>query len=317
MAENGQPIIVKKVKKAGGHGHHGGSWKVAYADFVTAMMAFFLLLWLLSASNTSQLEGIASYFQNPSMVQAAGGASTSVIKIGSHVDAAKGDGNQNRESDEMNNATPAYSEEFLEFERRQLEDLQDEIEYEIENAPELKMFKDQLMIDITRDGLRIQIVDKDKRPMFDLGSSDMKWYAKKILKKFAPILNKVPNKISISGHTDAKRYMRADGYSNWELSSDRANAARRELVTAKYPADKISKITGLASQVMFDSSKPSDPINRRISIVVLKKEAEDAIMREGDYEGQEKMAPQFMTPDEFGDAMRSGTVRRSGTIIRN
>ena len=314
MAENGQPIIVKKVKKSGGHGHHGGSWKVAYADFVTAMMAFFLLLWLLSASNTSTLEGIASYFKNPSMVHAAGGASTSVIKIGKHVDAAKGDGDRNRESDEMNNESP-QSAEFQRMELIQLEDLKAELEREIDNSASLQLFKEQLLLDITEDGLRIQIVDKDNRPMFDLGSADMKWYAKKILRQFAPILKKVNNGIQISGHTDAKQYISAEGYTNWELSSDRANAARRELVAGSYPMDKISQVMGLASNMPFDPENPDNPINRRISIVVLKKSAEEELLKNEDFHDAPQ-APSFITPIQFEDAIRSGTIRRSGTIVR-
>ena len=312
MAENGQPIIVKKVKKGGGHAHHGGSWKVAYADFVTAMMAFFLLLWLLSASNTSTLEGIASYFQNPSLVHAAGGASTSVIKIGKHVDAAKGDGERNRESDEMNNES---AEVLRQMEMEQFETLKSQLEEVIDSSAELAMLKDQLLLDITEDGLRIQIVDKDNRPMFDLGSADMKWYAKAVLRKFAPFLNQVPNTVSITGHTDATQYGNAQGYTNWELSSDRANAARRELVASGYPMDKISRVMGLASGVPFDPGNPNSPINRRISIVVLNSRAENEILKAEAFI-EKPIAPSFITPQEFQNAVRGGTIRRSGVIVR-
>lgn len=314
MAENGQAIIVKKVKKVSGGGHHGGSWKVAYADFVTAMMAFFLLLWLLNASNKAQLEGIAQYFDNPTMVPSDGGHSTSVIKIGDNVDVSKGDGDQARESTKDD----LYSEEFTEMEMRQLQQLKEDIEYEIDTSSALSPFKDQLMLDVTEDGLRIQIVDKDKRPMFELGSSNLKPYARKILRAFAKVLNQVPNKISMSGHTDARKYFRQDGYSNWELSADRANAARRELINGKYPAEKISRVTGLAAKVPFNKENPLDPINRRISIVVLNRKAErDIYFEEGGDTGADKpaAAPSF-TPEQFKDAIRSGTIRRSGAIIR-
>ena len=305
MAENGQPIIVKKVKKGGGGGHHGGSWKVAYADFVTAMMAFFLLLWLLNASNKAQLEGIASYFDNPNMVPSDGGHSTSVIEIGKNVDISKGDGSQGRESDD----------EYIEAEKRQLESLKAEIEYVIDTTAELTPFKDQLLMDVTEEGLRIQIVDKENRPMFDLGGATLKPYAKKILREFAKVLKEVPNKISMSGHTDARKYFRQDGYSNWELSADRANAARRELLNGGYSAEQISRVTGLAAKVPFNKQNPLDPINRRISIVVLNRQAEKAIyLEEG---GDSGATPRdVITIDQFKNSIRSGTIRRQGTIIR-
>ena len=305
MAENGQPIIVKKVKKGGGGGHHGGSWKVAYADFVTAMMAFFLLLWLLNASNKAQLEGIASYFDNPNMVPSDGGHSTSIIEIGTNVDVSKGDGSQGRESDD----------EYTEAEARQLESLKADIEYAIDTTAELTPFKDQLLMDVTEEGLRIQIVDKENRPMFDLGGATLKPYAKKILREFAKVLKEVPNKISMSGHTDARQYFRQDGYSNWELSADRANAARRELLNGGYSADQISRVTGLASKVPFNKQNPLDPINRRISIVVLNRQAEKAIYLE---EGGDRGATprDVITIDQFKNSIRNGTIRRQGTIIR-
>lgn len=309
MAENGQPIIVKKVKKVVGGGHHGGSWKVAYADFVTAMMAFFLLLWLLNASNKAMLEGISSYFQSPNMVPSDGGHSTSIIKLGDNVDVSRGDGDRARES----NNDESFSEEL---EQRQLESLKEEIEYVIDTTAELSPFKDQLLLDVTEEGLRIQIVDKDNRPMFDLGGATLKPYARKILRNFAKVLKEVPNKISMSGHTDGRKYFRQDGYSNWELSADRANAARRELLNGGYSADQISRVTGLASKVLFNKENPLDPINRRISIVVLNRKAERAIyMEEG---GNRSETPRLtITPQQFKDSIRSGNIQRQGTIIRS
>lgn len=320
-----QPIIIKKVKKGGHGGHHGGSWKVAYADFVTAMMAFFLLLWLLSASNQETLSGIADYFENPSAIDAAGGTSTSMIELGSNIDSSKGDGNQNRESDSFE----YYSDAYEKMEQAQLEDLQDELEYLIKNNPDLAKFKDQLLIDITNEGLRIQIIDKENRPMFDLGSAVLKPYVKRILKEMAPILNELPNKLSISGHTDARRYFRKDGYSNWELSSDRANAARRELVSAHLPPEKIVQVVGLASKFLLYKDKPLDPANRRISILVLKKKSEDDMYRDMGLKpdtipksvidklsnvGQDP--EKISTPAEVQNQIRSGTIRRSGVIVR-
>ncbi len=316
MAENAQPIIIKKIKKGGHGGHHGGSWKVAYADFVTAMMAFFLLLWLLNVSEPEQIKGIAGYFQSPSPINAAGGASTSMISLGKNKDESRGNGDQARESNEQDSFSPEYTEAFLEFELRQLQALKDELEYAIDTIPALTSFKDQLILEITDEGLRIQIVDKDKRPMFDVGSAVMKSYAKKILKEIAPLLNSVPNKISLSGHTDATRYLTQRGYSNWELSSDRANASRRELVTAGISSEKISRVVGLASKVPFDVDKPFAPINRRIAIIVLNKKTEDAIMKIEGVDRNDIINPSVVKKEQLGNAIRSGTVRRSGAVIR-
>ena len=316
MAENVQPIIIKKIKKVSG-GHHGGSWKVAYADFVTAMMAFFLLLWLLNVSDPVTLRGISEYFQSPSMVQAAGGASTSIIDLGSNVETAKGEGENLRESDEWETEVPQYSQEFLEQERRQLEDLKAELEQVIEETPNLAQFKDQILLDVTEEGLRIQIVDKDRRPMFDLGAATLKPYARRILRALAPVLNEVPNSISLSGHTDARRFVGQRGYSNWELSAERANASRRELVAAGYPPEKITRVVGLASRVPFDESDPNNPMNRRISIIVLNKKAEDSILRTagaGMKLRRKEDIPSIL-PEALREAIRNGG-NRTGLIQR-
>ncbi|MDX1811744.1 MAG: flagellar motor protein MotB [Gammaproteobacteria bacterium] len=325
MAENAQPIIIKKVKKGGHGGHHGGSWKVAYADFVTAMMAFFLLLWLLSSTNQETLTGIADYFNNPSAINAAGGASTSMIDLGSNIDISRGDGERNRESDSYEN----YSEAFQQMELQQLEELKASIEEAIDNNPTISAFKDQILMEITDEGLLIQIIDKNKRPMFDSGSAVLKEYAKEILHKITPIINSIPNKVSISGHTDARRYMRSDGYSNWELSSDRANAARRELVHSGMPIKKIARVEGLASKFLLDPKKPFDPRNRRMSILVLKKKSEDSLYREQgatpepleDFKKKikntiEKHTEKKVSKEKVKDAIRSGTTRHTGTIVR-
>lgn len=327
MAENAQPIIIKKVKKASHGAHHGGSWKVAYADFVTAMMAFFLLLWLLSSTDQETLTGIADYFNSPSAINAAGGASTSMIDLGSNIDSSKGDGDRNRES----NSFEYYSDAFQRMETEKLTELKTQLENAITSSPTLSQFKDQVLINITDDGLQIQIIDKQKRPMFDSGSAVLKNYAKEILDKIAPILNEIPNKLSISGHTDARRYFRSDGYSNWELSSDRANAARRELVKAGTPISKIARVEGLASKFLLNKKDPFAPANRRISILVLKKKAEDSIYREKGSKPEplapiekkikesiiHKTAPSKSTDtSELENAIRNGTNRQTGVIVR-
>lgn len=283
-----QPIIVKKIKK-GGHGHHGGAWKVAYADFVTAMMAFFLLLWLLSQTTQVVREGISDYFRNPTGVQGPGGASRSLIKLGGALEIAKGEKNKKQPE----TVKPKHQKTVIpknDEDKKRLDDLLVELKKAVDKSQALKPFKDQLLLDITPQGLRIQIVDKKNRPMFALGGTRLKPYTKKILRDLAKIINTVPNSIAISGHTDnkpfPKGYTRAYydedyagkiRYTNWELSADRANAARRELEKWGTKPSKITRVVGLASSVLFDKKRPRAPINRRIAIVVLNKEAEQAI----------------------------------------
>jgi chemotaxis protein MotB len=283
-----RPIVIVKRKRAGEGGHHGGAWKVAYADFVTALMAFFLVMWLVTSVSKDQRAAIFEYFKNPSMesgksVKAApgqagpGGASTSPIDLGGGLDAPKSnpvnaDGlgqpvNSKVTEDQVKNLAN-------EAEKRQLESLMDELKEAIDKSQALQPFKDQLLLDITPEGLRIQIVDKQNRPMFDLGGTRLKDYTTNILHEVAKYLNTVPNRISLSGHTDAKPYTGVRGYSNWELSADRANAARRALLDGGLKADKIARVVGLASSVLFDRQNPYNPINRRISIIVMTKTAE-------------------------------------------
>ncbi len=328
MAETQPIIVIKKIKKGGHGGHHGGSWKVAYADFVTAMMAFFLLLWLISASNDQTLAGIADYFQNPSAISANGGRSTSMIVLGSNVDSSRGDDNRNRESESLEQ----YSKEAQAEEKKKLEELKVELEFLVEHHPELNKFKEQLLIDITEEGLQIQIIDKENRPMFDLASAELRPYAKRILKEMTPILNELSNKLSISGHTDSRPYIRKDGYSNWELSSDRANAARRQLIRSGMPTEKIVRVVGLADKFLLYKKKAQDPGNRRISILVLKKKVEDDMYRDMGLEPEttstlpesvmNKLSEIGQEPDhhateqEVQNEVRGGTVRRSGVIVR-
>jgi chemotaxis protein MotB len=317
MAENAQKaIVVKKVKKGGHAGHHGGSWKVAYADFVTAMMAFFLLLWLLNVSKKDTLEGIARYFKNPNMVHAAGGASTSVIVLGKQVDAAKGEGENIRDSNLENRDSPA-EEQAKQIEQQRLEEMKAEIENMIETTPSLNAFKDQLLLDFTSEGLRIQIVDKDKRPMFDLGSAEMKSYARMILREITKVLKKVPNKISISGHTDAYQYYSDEGYTNWELSSDRAQAARRVISEAGLSEEKIARVAGMSSKVLFDTKNPLNPMNRRISIIVLNRQAESALYKDEGVDDHASSTAELpaVTIQELQEAARGATIRR-GVIAR-
>jgi chemotaxis protein MotB len=281
MSDLKQVIIVRK-KKGGGHGHHGGAWKVAYADFVTAMMAFFLVMWLVGAGTKQQRAAISEYFKNPSMTQGTstmapsgkmgpGGASTSMIKLGGAMDLPKGPG------DNQAFAKPSAADVdqmAKEKEKRRLEQLMKDLTEAIAKSQAMAPYKDQLLIDITSEGLRIQIVDKQNRPMFDTGSGALKSYTVQILHELAGFVNQVPNQISISGHTDSAPYIRADSaYGNWELSADRANAARRTLTEGGMQPDKVARVVGLAASVPFDKADPSSAINRRISIVVMTSEA--------------------------------------------
>lgn len=288
-----QPIVVKKIKKGGG-GHHGGAWKVAYADFVTAMMAFFLLLWLLGSTSEKDREIISDVFANPSAVQGPGGASTSMIKLGGAMEVPKGEGKP------MEAPTPDELAEDLD-EQAKLDELMKRIKEQIEKTPSLIDFKDQLKIDITVEGLRIQIVDKENRPMFDLGSAQLKWYMKTILKELGKTIATVPNHVSVSGHTDATVfYGDRPNYTNWELSADRANAARRELKTGGLPISHFGRVVGLASSVPYNKEDPKAPVNRRISIIVLNRATEMAIGldRLPDPIQGEKVSNELSPPDE-------------------
>jgi chemotaxis protein MotB len=293
--EEPRPIIIKKVKK-GGHAHHGGSWKVAFADFATAMMAFFLLMWLMEATTEEQRGAISEYFNNPSDIQGAspvpspspiqgpGGASTSMIKLGGgmelHHDAAPpapiapptpGVQTATRPDDD------GAQDEKLDNER--LAALMDALKKGIDERESLAKYKDQILLDVTPEGVRIQIIDHERRSMFPLGSARLEDFSSDILKELAHIVSGVPNRISISGHTDRKPYV-AVNYTNWELSADRANAARRALLAGGLAPEKIGRVVGLASSVLLEPSAPESPVNRRISIVVMNKRTEAAINAE-------------------------------------
>lgn len=283
-----QPIVIKKINK-GGHGHHGGSWKVAYADFVTAMMAFFLLLWLLGITDEAEKNGISDYFKNPAGIQGPGGASTSLIKLGGAKELAKGDTKQR--DPQTKKSDNEKRDEELRIDKERLDELLKKLKQSIETSENLKDFKEQLVLENTPEGLRIQIIDKENRPMFDLGSSTLKPYSKKILAEIAKtIYSEVPNRVSIAGHTDAtpftKGFIEVENrfgedsrreYSNWELSADRANAARRELIVSGMPENQLGRVTGLASSVLYNKTDPFSPVNRRISILVMNKSAAEGV----------------------------------------
>ena len=289
MSEDLRPIVIKRVKKGGG-GHHGGAWKLAYADFVTAMMAFFLLMWLLGSTAQGDLQGIADYFQNPLKVSLSGGSgagdATSILKGGGK-DLSSRSGQVKRgdvEADKKKLKTEELRKEFERREKMSLSELKGNIQNLIDDSPVLRQFRNQLLMDVTTEGLRIQIIDEQNRPMFDTSSAELKPYSKVILREIGKALNAVPNKVSFSGHTDASQFSGGErGFSNWELSANRANASRREMIAGGMDENKVLRVVGLSSMVLFDKNDPLSPSNRRINIVVLNKRTEEAmLMEDGD-----------------------------------
>ncbi len=288
MATDGkklQPIIIKRIKK-GGHAVHGGAWKIAYADFVTAMMAFFLLMWLLGSTAQGDLKGLSDYFNSPLKVALSGGSgagnSTSVLTAGgTDLSRAAGQGKPPA-------ATPpptkkqiadAAKAEVAKQDSKRLATLQAKIEDLIANTPKLNDYRSQIRMEVTPDGLLIQIVDDQNRPMFASGSAVVKPYMRDILREIGAALNGVENRVSLAGHTDATPYSGGDrGYSNWELSADRANTTRRELVAAGMPDDKLARVAGLAATSLLDEDNPKSAANRRISITIMTREAEERLL---------------------------------------
>jgi chemotaxis protein MotB len=281
-----QPIIIKKIKK-NGHSAHGGAWKIAYADFVTAMMAFFLLMWLLGSTTEGDKKGIADYFQSPLKVAllnggSGSGDSSSVLKGGGQ-DLTRSSGQVKRGDVEAPRSTinlQALRHEQRVAEAAKLQELSEQVASELKNNPKLAQFASQIKLDLTRDGLRIQIVDELSRPMFDSGSAVVKPYMRELLRAIGSVLLEVPNRLTLEGHTDAQPFGAGGaGYSNWELSADRANASRRELVAGGMTEDRVLRVQGLASSQPFKRDDPVDPQNRRISIIVMNRDAEDRFYR--------------------------------------
>ena len=301
-----QPIVIKRIKKVAG-GHHGGAWKIAYADFVTAMMAFFLLMWLLGSTSKGDLDGIAEYFKNPLKIAMQGGSgsgdSSSLVKGGGK-DLTRRTGQVSQgeirpPKKKIDLRTARIEMEKIEAER--LKELQTRLETVIAASPTLAAYRRQLLIDITTEGLRVQVVDEQNRPMFELGSARLLAHTKNILREIGEVLNEVPNRISLAGHTDATPYAGGErGYSNWELSTERANASRRELVAGGMREDKVMRVVGLSSAVLFDKDDPFNPINRRISVIVMKKKIEESIGSDGtqiDLEDDQALDPEALVPE--------------------
>ena len=281
-----QPIIVKRIKK-GGHGHHGGAWKIAYADFVTAMMAFFLLMWLLGSTTEGDKKGIADYFNSPLKIallaSGSGAGDASHIVKGGGKDLSSTTGQvKGGDMDAQRNTINLHKlkQEQVRAEVARLEDLKKKVETKIAANMRLAAMAEQIRLDMTRDGLRIQIVDEQNRPMFASGSAVVQPYMRELLHEIGQLLTDVPNRLTLEGHTDALPFAGGErGYSNWELSADRANASRRELVTGGLADDRVLRVQGLASSQPFDSAYPRAASNRRISIIVMNREAEDRMFR--------------------------------------
>lgn len=276
-----QPIIIKRIKK-GGHAAHGGAWKIAYADFVTAMMAFFLLMWLLGSTTEGDKKGIADYFNSPLKVAMFGGSgagdATSILKGGgNNLSESTGQMKKGKsETADEKQRKKALKAEQLRAEAERLRALKQKVEEVIANDERLAKYKSQIQLDLTAEGLRIQIVDDQSRPMFDSADAEVKGYMRDILRAIGHVLDEVPNRLTIEGHTDAKAFSAGErGYSNWELSSDRANASRRELITGGLSGAKVLRVQGLAASMLYEKGNPESPLNRRISIIVMNREAED------------------------------------------
>ena len=297
MSDNQQPIIIKKVKKSAG-GHHGGAWKVAYADFVTAMMAFFLLLWLLNATTDDQKAGIADYFTPASMSKSKSGAggmlggltvstpgamqertaapSISVeLKPTSGADEGDAEDEGGKDGTEATEITEDVLDEAVaQREEARFAEAQKRLRQAIQDIPELRSMAENLVVDNTPEGLRIQIVDQEGKPMFASGRAEMLARARKLMAQIALIVNTLPNQLAISGHTDSTPFRSAStGHGNWELSSFRALASRRALVGAGIPVERIVRITGKADTEPLDPEDPGSARNRRISIVLLRQGA--------------------------------------------
>lgn len=288
------PIIIKKVNK-GAHGHHGGAWKIAYADFVTAMMAFFLLLWLLNSVTQEQLEGISNYFAPVTASQSTSGSGDilggqTITEEGAAQNTTSRDsvtvdlpppkagtgGEDNAETQDGSTPDEESAAEVLrQQEQEQFTDAKEQLEATINSIPQLKSMKDSLLIDNSPDGLRIQLVDKDGLSMFQSGSAELFLHTKRLLEVAAEIIKTLPQNISISGHTDSTRFGGGSDYSNWELSADRANSARRWLMQIGITEDRFDRVVGKAATEPLVPDNPAHPSNRRLSVIMLRGTGKD------------------------------------------
>lgn len=284
-----QSIIIKRLAKCP-HVAHGGAWKIAFADFMTATAAFFLMLWVLGGTNDEEMKAMAEFFRNPTVIESspmsiveskeAGRTSDAMIDMGGFKDSPKGE-----KGDEDGSGKAQ--------EQAQMEMMKLQIEQKISQNESLSQLKDQLKIDVTPNGLQVQILDDRKKPMFGAGVDLPREYASKLIKEVGNVLAMTNNKISIAGHTDSSGYHDSAEYTNWELSADRANAARRLLLQGGVDTDRIAQAVGMADTVPFDKENPYNPRNRRISIIVLSKEAEQRLKSLSDAPEVEDLSQQL------------------------
>lgn len=280
MSSEEPRIVIRRKGSNKKQTPHGG-WKIAYADFMTAMMAFFLVMWLLSLIPREELSTVAEYFRTPLVTAITGGQKEdrgqSVIPGGQPSIVPNPNPNPaTMPSDSDSFGADGWGDGDLRDQER-LQDLKEELESVIQTDPVLKQFRPQLLLDMTPEGLRVQIIDRENRPMFATGSAQVQPYMRDILRQLGPIFNQLPNALSISGHTDSAPFASGErNYSNWELSADRANAARRELLAGGMDDAKIKRVLGLAATVNL-TENPADDNNRRISLIVLNKRAERQI----------------------------------------
>ncbi|MDP1603561.1 MAG: flagellar motor protein MotB [Legionella sp.] len=308
MTQENQPIIViKKINKSKKE-HHGGSWKIAYADFVTAMMAFFMLLWLLSLLNKYQLQGISAYFKKPlsdvfvgsknaeqyknqndhkviEIKSDVGGGANSDLKqdkkmnVSANPEAAK-DKNEKSKDSSADTAKDKASQAKAQSTNQEKEQIKAKLELALQKNVKASAFKDNLSFEVVKDGVKVSLHDSTKNQMFSLGKADFKNYTKNIVDWLSKEFNHIPKKIIIIGHTDTYPYDVKAQYTNWELSTDRANAVRRLLILRGMDPAKIIRVEGAASVSLLDDKNGDNPINRRVEIIVLTDEAAQRLIEE-------------------------------------
>ncbi|MEJ5329573.1 MAG: flagellar motor protein MotB [Desulfobaccales bacterium] len=263
--ESTEPRIVKK-KKVGG-GHHGGAWKVAYADFVTAMMALFIVLWIMSQSQSIRL-AVAQYFKNPGVLPGAVGL----------MEKSDLGGDMPTPGHSQDLQTPAPVKPEVSQDRNTLEEVKKRIQEVIAQLPELSQLKEQVALEITREGLRIELLERESPTFFDIGSTNLKPEAQKMFAYLAQELGRLPNRITIEGHTDSRPYG-TSSYTNWELSTDRAHAVRRLMEGAGLKPSQLLAVRGFADRQLRRPEDPLDYQNRRVSIIVMLQNPADAELR--------------------------------------
>ncbi len=331
-----QPIIIKKINKGGGH--HGGAWKVAYADFVTAMMAFFLLLWLLNVTTAEERNAISNYFDptHPKISEATSGAGGVMGGLSMQTQGSMSTNKQTVTTPPPAERKPSQEQKDKRIEKakkarkdkedKRFKDAESKIKQAIQEDPDLAALSKNLIVDMTPEGLRIQIVDEDGKPMFASGSAKMFEKTRKLMSKISEIIQVLPNEVSIRGHTDSVPYGPGADYTNWELSTDRANASRRVLLESGMPKDRLNNVVGKADTEHLLPDDPANPRNRRISIVLLKEELtnpeydkaveEDAM----DAEYDETLEEEDENVDEFnsipGQQVPIGTFRKTPGAVQ-